>query len=69
MQELESVVADRNALQQRMSMVATSHAAEVQQLHADKAALQVHGLPAGSIAYSMYTHLPLSTSSNAAHPA
>ena len=40
-QELETVVADRSALQTRMTSLAATHELEMRQLHADKAGLQV----------------------------
>ncbi len=41
MQELETVVADRNALQRQLTAVTAAHEAETRQLHADKTGLQV----------------------------
>ena len=40
-QELETVVADRNSLQRQLTSVAAAHEAETRQLHADKTALKV----------------------------
>ena len=40
-QELESVVADRNALQRQVMSITAAHEAETRQLHAEKAGLQV----------------------------
>ncbi|CAK0783408.1 hypothetical protein CVIRNUC_006607 [Coccomyxa viridis] len=41
LKELESVVADRNALQRQVMSITAAHEAETRQLHAEKAGLQV----------------------------
>lgn len=48
-QELETVVADRNALQRQLMAATATHEAETRQLHADKTGLQAHLQPSAFI--------------------
>lgn len=41
LQELQSVIAERNSLQQHLAEVTAQKEAEIRQLHEDRAALQV----------------------------